>query len=210
DMGGAAAVLAAFAAAVRCGVRDRLYALLCLAENAVGPDATRPDDILHMHSGKTVEINNTDAEGRLVLADGIVYANRYKPDAIVDIATLTGAVIIALGGNATAVMGNDDELIERLSAAGERTGERLWQLPTWDSYKEVLKSEVADMKNSAGREAGTIAGAMFLQEFAGKNKWAHLDIAGTAWNEKDKPYAPVGSAGVGVRLLLDFIEHWEA
>jgi leucyl aminopeptidase len=207
DMSGGAAVIGAMAAIGKLkppGVR--VIGLVCAAENMPGGRALKPGDVLTASNGMTIEVNNTDAEGRLVLSDGIAYAHRFKPDAVVDIATLTGAVVIALGSHASGIMGNDQKLIDTLMASGERTGERLWQLPTWPEYKELLRSDVADMKNSAGREAGTIAGAMFLGQFAGSLKWCHLDIAGTAWNDRDKPYAPKGSAGVGVRLFVDFVE----
>ena len=154
----------------------------------------------------TIEVINTDAEGRLVLADALAYAHRYKPDAVIDLATLTGAVVIALGSQCAGIMGNDQDLVDAVIESGKRTGERLWQLPTWPEYNELLRSDIADMKNSAGREGGTIAGAMFLAQFAQGYPWVHLDIAGVAWNDRDKPYGPKGSVGFGVRLLVDYVE----
>jgi leucyl aminopeptidase len=208
DMSGAAAVLGAFHGLAKLQPDVRVIGLTPLTENMPGGHAIKPGDVLTAMNGKTVEVNNTDAEGRLVLADALVYAKRFNPDAVIDLATLTGAVVIALGSGAIGLMGNDDDLMARVIESGEEAGERAWQLPTWPVYRELLKSDVADMKNSAGREAGTVAAAKFLEEFVGDYAWAHLDIAGTAWTEKDKPLAPRGSTGVAVRLLLDLIENW--
>ena len=211
DMSGGAAVLGAMHALGKLrpsGVR--VVGLVAAAENMPGGRAVKPGDVLTASNGMTIEVNNTDAEGRLVLADALSYAHRLKPDAVLDLATLTGAVVIALGSQCGGIMGNDEALLEFVRESGERTGERLWPLPTWPEYKELLRSDVADMKNSAGREAGTIAGAMFLGQFANGYKWCHLDIAGVAWNDRDKPYAPKGSAGFGVRLLVDFVERMAA
>ena len=144
-----------------------------------------------------------------MLADALHYAKKLKPDAIINLATLTGAVIIALGSHASGLMGNNEAFMAEVLDAGEKSGENVWQLPTWDVYRDLLKSDIADMKNSAGREAGTIAGAMFLKEYVGKIPWAHVDIAGTAWTERDRPYAPKGSTGVGVRMLLELIDNWK-
>ena len=210
DMSGAAAVLGVFHALRKVRPPVRVIGLAPMTENMPGGHSIKPGDVLTAMNGMTIEVNNTDAEGRLVLADGIAYARRfYRPDAIIDVATLTGAVVIALGSHASGLMGNDADLVNAVREAGDRSGERVWELPTWPEYTELLKSDVADMKNSAGREAGTIAGAMFLASFAEGTPWVHLDIAGTAWNDKDKPYAPKGSSGVGVRLLLDLLENWE-
>jgi leucyl aminopeptidase len=208
DMSGAAAVLGVFHALSKLQPDVRVIGLTPSTENMPGGGAIKPGDILTAMNGLTVEVNNTDAEGRLILADALVYAKRYKPDAIIDLATLTGAVVIALGPHAIGLMGNNDDLLTRVIEAGDDSGERVWQLPTWEAYKELLKSDVADMKNSAGREAGTIAGAMFLEQFVGNYPWVHLDIAGTAWTEKDRPTTPKGSTGVGVRLVLNVLENW--
>ncbi len=209
DMSGAAAVAGVFHALSHTRPAVRVIGLTPMTENMPGGHAIKPGDVLTAMNGVTVEVNNTDAEGRLVLADGLSYAQRFQPDVIIDLATLTGACVIALGAHASGLMGNDERLIERIRAAGDRTGERAWPLPTWPAYKDLLKSEVADIKNSAGREAGTIAGAMFLENFVNGKPWAHLDIAGTAWAEKERPYVPKGSVGYGVRLLLDLIENWK-
>jgi len=211
DMSGGAAVLGAMHALGKlkpAGIR--VVGLVAAAENMPGGRAVKPGDVVTAANGMTIEINNTDAEGRLVLADALSYAHRLKPDAVLDLATLTGAVVIALGSQCGGIMGNDPDLTTFVIESGERTGERLWALPTWPEYKELLRSDVADMRNSAGREAGTIAGAMFLGQFANGYKWCHLDIAGVAWNDRDKPYSPKGSAGFGVRLLVDFVERMAA
>jgi leucyl aminopeptidase len=205
DMAGAAAVLATLQAAAALQLPLNLVGILPIVENLPSGSAYRPGDILTSLSGKTIEILNTDAEGRLILADALTYAKRFEPQLVVDLATLTGACIIALGSQASAVLGNNEALVRQLLKAGESSGERLWQLPLWDEYAELIKSEVADVKNSGGRPAGTITAAAFLQKFASDFAWAHLDIAGTAWEEKGRPCVPRGATGVGVRLLLDFL-----
>jgi leucyl aminopeptidase len=184
----------------------RLIGLLPATENLLGVSATRPGDVVRSVNGKSIEIINTDAEGRLVLADALGFAQRYKPKAIIDIATLTGACSIALGSEAIAMMGNDKTLMKKLKKAGEKTYERVWEMPLYSEYKDYLKSDIADIKNYGGRNGSLIASAYFLCEFAGKVPWVHLDIAGTAWLEKEKPYMPKGSSGIGVRLLLNCIK----
>ena len=162
-------------------------------------------------NGKTAEIINTDAEGRLILGDALAYAGRYKPIACVDLATLTGACVVALGHEAIGMMGNSqgEELMDRLRKAGMRTGERVWQLPLWDEYLEHVKSDVADVKNvGMGRAAGAIAGAAFLIKFVDGYPWVHLDIAGTAWADREQPYKAKGGTGVGVRLLTQMLLDW--
>jgi leucyl aminopeptidase len=154
----------------------------------------------------TVEITNTDAEGRLTLADAIGYAKRLKPKAIIDVATLTGACSIALGNEAIAMMGNDRGLLDALKKSAEETYERVWEMPLFEEYKEYVKSEVADIKNTGGRTGSLIASAYFLSEFVEKVPWVHLDIAGTAWMEKERPYMPKGASGVGVRLLSNLVK----
>ena len=157
-------------------------------------------------SGTTIEITNTDAEGRLILCDALSYAvATYKPEVMIDLATLTGACVVALGHEASGLMGNDTALIEGLKRAGERCGERVWELPLWDEYGEGMKSDIADIKNSGGRHGGSIAAAWFLKQFVGTARWAHLDIAGTAWLDKARPYIPKGASGVGVRLLIEYL-----
>lgn len=205
DMAGGAAVIGTLQAAARLRLPVNLVGVIPAVENLPSGSAIRPGDILTSLSGKTIEVLNTDAEGRLILADALTYARRFNPRVVIDLATLTGACIIALGHHATAVLGNHEGLIRQLSRAGEKTGERLWQLPLWEDYGAQLKSEIADIKNIGGRPAGTITAAAFLQKFAQDYTWAHLDIAGTAWEDKGRPYLPKGATGVGVRLLIQYL-----
>ena len=206
DMAGAAAVLAAAWAIARLKMPIDLLALVPTAENMPGGGAYRPGDVVTTHSGKTVEIISTDAEGRLILADALSYARQAGATHMVDIATLTGACIIALGHTASAILGNDSALVEALLDAGEQAGERLWRLPLFPEYRRQLDSKIADLKNVGGRPAGTITGGWFLREFVGETSWAHLDIAGTAWNESDEPHQVEGATGFGVRTLIAFAE----
>ena len=205
DMAGGAAVLGTCLAAARLGLPLNLIGVIPAVENLPSGSAIRPGDILTSLSGQTIEILNTDAEGRLILADALTYVSRFQPRLVVDVATLTGACIIALGHHASAVLGNDPALVQALRNAGEQSGERLWELPLWADYDQQIKSDVADVKNTGGRPAGTITAAAFLQRFAREFKWAHLDIAGTAWVEKPRPCHPKGASGVGVRLLTAFL-----
>ena len=205
DMGGGAAVIGTMLAASLLALPVNLVGIIPAAENMPSATAYRPGDILTSLSGQTIEVLNTDAEGRLILADALTYAKRYQPKLVIDLATLTGACIIALGHHATAVLGNDQKLVQSLLNAGEKSGERLWQLPLWDDYDQLIKSNVADVKNTGGRPAGTITAAAFLKKFANDFRWAHLDIAGTAWRDQDRPYIPKGGTGVGVRLLIEFL-----
>ena len=205
DMGGGAAVIGTMLAASLLALPVNLVGIIPAAENMPSATAYRPGDILTSLSGQTIEVLNTDAEGRLILADALTYAKRYEPKLVIDLATLTGACIIALGHHATAVLGNDQELVDSLLKAGEKSGERLWQLPLWDDYDQQIKSDVADVKNTGGRPAGTITAAAFLKKFASDFRWAHLDIAGTAWYDQNRPYTPKGGTGVGVRLLIEFL-----
>lgn len=209
DMAGGAAVLAVLEACARLALPQHVVGLIPAAENLPGGGALKPGDIVTAMSGTTIEIITTDAEGRLMLADALTYAQRYKPAAIIDIATLTGACVTALGNEAAGLMGTDDTLLRALRVAGEVTGERVWELPLWREYADLLKSDVADIKNAAGRNAGAITGGCFLKHFAGSAPWAHLDIAGTAWTKKPLPYAPKGATGAGVRLLVEVLEHWQ-
>ncbi|HBT82581.1 MAG TPA: aminopeptidase, partial [Desulfuromonas sp.] len=206
DMAGAAAVLGTLQAAAALRLPVNLVGIIPAVENLPSGTAYRPGDILTSLSGRTVEILNTDAEGRLILADALTCAKRYNPRAVIDLATLTGACIIALGHHASAVLGNNEALIQALLKAGETSGERLWQLPLWEEYGAQIKSEVADVKNTGGRPAGTITAAAFLQTFAADLTWAHLDIAGTAWEEKGRGDVPKGGTGVGVRLLVCYLQ----
>ncbi|RMF67542.1 MAG: aminopeptidase, partial [Calditrichaeota bacterium] len=159
--------------------------------------------------GTTIEVVNTDAEGRLILADALSYARRFDPDAVIDLATLTGACVVALGHHATGLLGNDPALVARLQQAGEKCGERLWPLPLWPDYEEDIKGDYADIKNSAGRPAGAITAAAFLAQFTKSYAWAHLDIAGTAWTDKRTDYQCKGGTGIGVRLLLRLLQDWQ-
>ncbi|RMD88830.1 MAG: leucyl aminopeptidase [Calditrichaeota bacterium] len=210
DMSGGAAVLGALKAIAQLKLPFHVVGLIPATENLPSGTSMKPGDILRASSGKTIEVINTDAEGRLILADALAYAKRYKPRAVIDLATLTGACVVALGHYATGLFGKDEDLKQRLKKAGEMTGERLWELPLWDDYFEDIKSDYADIKNSAGRWGGAITAAAFLANFAEDYPWAHLDIAGTAWTDKEKPYIPKGGTGVGVRLLVQFLRDWLA
>jgi len=205
DMAGGAAVIGTLMAAAALRLPVNLVGLVPAAENLPGGEAYKPGDVVRSMSGQTIEIVNTDAEGRMILCDALHYAQRYKPAALIDLATLTGACIVALGSFATGLMGNDEGLKRAVRNAAERCGERVWELPLWDDYGELMKSDIADMKNAGGPEAGTISAAWFLKNFVGKSKWVHLDIAGTAWMDKDRPYAPKGATGVGVRLVVEYL-----
>jgi leucyl aminopeptidase len=209
DMGGGGAVLGALEAIGRLQLPARVVGLVAAAENMPGAGAARPGDIVTALNGTTIEILNTDAEGRLVLADSLSYAQTLepKPEAVVDLATLTGAIIVTLGHAAAGLFSNDDALSRELVAAGDRTGERLWRLPTWEVYGEAVKSDVADIKNVTGKRpspAGSIFAAKFLERFV-DYPWAHLDIAGVGWDMENVPYVPPGGTGFGVRLLVDWL-----
>jgi leucyl aminopeptidase len=208
DMAGAAAVLAVLQALPDLGVRHRVVGVVGAVENLLGDAAFKPGDIIRTLDGKTVEITNTDAEGRVVLADCLAYAQRYRPDAVVDIATLTGAAVVALGYHAAAVLGNDRALVDALLRAGDQAGERIWELPLYEEFLEAMRSDVADLKNSGGRYGGAQKGAAFLSRFVGGRPWAHLDIAGVAYldtQEGQAPHLPKGATGFGVRTLLRWL-----
>lgn len=207
DMSGAAAVIATMEAVARLKLPINLVGLVPATENMPSGSAYKPGDILRTYSGKTIEVDNTDAEGRIILADALGYAQKYKPTAIIDLATLTGACVVALGYFATGMFGNDEKLMEEIKKAGEKTYERVWQLPTWDEYDQLIKSDVADVKNTGGRWAGAITAAKFLEKFVGDYPWVHLDIAGTAMLDKEYDYQPKGGSGVGVRLLVEFFRN---
>jgi len=211
DMSGGAAVIGALRAAALLKVPQTVIGLIPATENLPSGKATKPGDVHRAMNGKTAEVINTDAEGRLILGDALAYAARYKPIACVDLATLTGACVVALGHEAIGMMGNpqSEVLMERLRRAGVSTGERVWQLPLWDEYLEHVKSDVADVKNvGMGRAAGAIAGAAFLANFVDGYPWVHLDIAGTAWADREQGYKPKGGTGVGVRLLTQMLLDW--
>ena len=207
DMAGGAAVLGVLKAASALKLPVNLIGILPATENLPGGSATKPGDVAGTISGKTVEIINTDAEGRLILADAIGYAKRFKPKAIIDIATLTAACSVALGNEAIAMMGNDRKLLDKIKKSADNTYERVWEMPLFDEYKEYIKSDIADIKNTGGKTGSLVTAAYFLYEFAEKTPWVHLDIAGTAWVEKDKPYIPKGASGIGVRLIMDLIKN---
>jgi len=205
DMSGAAAVLGTFEALGRLKPRLNVVGIIPSTENLPSGTAVKPGDVVKSHLGKTIEIINTDAEGRLILCDALSYLRRFKPAAVIDIATLTGAVVVALGQVAIGMMGNDEALLAEVREAGERAGERCWPLPLWEEYRDLLKSDIADMKNSGGRGAGSIAGGWFLREFVEGVPWVHLDIAGTAYTEGEGPHQTKGPTAVGVRLFTEFI-----
>jgi leucyl aminopeptidase len=206
DMSGGAAVIATLRAAALLKLPLHVVGIVAAAQNMPDGNAYLPGDVLRSASGRTIEVLNTDAEGRLVLADALHYAQRYQPEAIIDIATLTGAKVVALGSHCCAVMGNDPALIRRIQDAGERTHERAWPLPLWDEHKREMKGEIADLKNAGGREAASSTAGAFLSHFVGDTPWAHLDIAGNELSGKESPYTPKGATGFGVRLLLETLQ----
>ena len=205
DMTGGAEVLATVRAAARLQLPIHIVGLLPATENMPGGRAIKPGDILKTLSGQTVEVQNTDAEGRLILADGLAYARRYKPKSVIDIATLTGACAVALGKHAIGMFGNDESLKNQIRQSGEVAGERVWEMPLWPEYFDQLKSDVADMRNIGGRGGGMITAALFLSKFVGEVPWIHLDIAGTDWSDSERPYIAKGPTGIGTRLLLRFL-----
>jgi leucyl aminopeptidase len=205
DMSGAAAVLGTFEMLGRLKPRVRVVGLIPTAENMPGGRALKPGDVIRSHFGKTIEIINTDAEGRLILCDALSYARRFDPACVLDAATLTGAVVIALGHIAAGVMGTDDALVEEVRRAGDLADERVWPLPLWDEYRDLIKSEIADVKNSGGRPAGTISAGWFLREFVKDYPWVHIDIAGTAYSDKPDPTREKGPTGAAMRLFAEFV-----
>ncbi|HYL99013.1 MAG TPA: leucyl aminopeptidase [Blastocatellia bacterium] len=209
DMCGGAAVLGAMQAIGKLRPRVRVMAIVAAAENLPSGRSYRPGDVITGLSGKTIEVTNTDAEGRLVLSDAITFAIRRGATQIIDLATLTGACVVALGEVRAGVMGNDRALIEGIIAAGRRAGERYWELPLDTEYSEAIQSPIADLKNDA-RGAGAIIAAAFLKEFAGTTPWAHLDIAGTAWTDKEHPHLAKGATGFGVKTLVDYVMNQSA
>ncbi|MEN6483996.1 MAG: leucyl aminopeptidase [Syntrophobacteraceae bacterium] len=209
DMAGAAAVLGAMDAIGTTGLNRRVVAILPCTENMPGGEAYKPGDVLRSLSGQTIEVISTDAEGRLILCDAITYAQSFQPALIVDIATLTGACVTALGTRVAGLMGNRDALIQKVRELGMEIGERLWPLPLFDFYFDQLKSDVADFKNVGDRTAGSIVAGMFLKQFVPDGvPWLHLDIAGTAWADKDTAATPKGATGFGARLLLELARRW--
>jgi leucyl aminopeptidase len=205
DMSGGAAVLGTMQAVGALDLALNVVALVPATENLPGGDAFKPGDVLKLHSGKTVEIVTTDAEGRLILADALSYAKRYEPAAVIDCATLTGACHVALGDHASGLMGNDEALIAEVQTAGEASGERAWHLPLFKEYTEQIKGNTADLRNSGGRYGGALTAGAFLKEFV-DYPWAHLDIAGIAYYGKQmNAYTPKGASGAPARLLVEFL-----
>ena len=214
DMTGAATVIGFAQLAAATKLQVSVLGVFAATENMPSGTAYKPGDVFKAYNGKTMEIVNTDAEGRVILSDSLAYAAEQKPDAIVDFATLTGACQVALGDHATGLMSNNQLLADQLLAAGERSGDRCWQLPMWKVYGEQIKTSMADVRNAGGRRAGAITAALFLKEFVGDIPWVHLDIAGTAYADGDQtyvaPYNPKpGATGVGVRLLWHFCQAWK-
>lgn len=206
DMSGGAAVLGTLMAVADLGIPLWIVGLMPATENMPSGAANKPGDVLRAYNGKTIEVINTDAEGRLILADALSYgAKNFDPALIVDLATLTGAVTVALGAHAIGVLGNDPKRIVEILETGEKVGERGWQLPLFEEYFEQIKSPIADMQNVGGRGGGTITAAAFLSHFVDGKPWVHLDIAGTAWVDSDEPYKPKGNVGIGIRLLTHFL-----
>jgi leucyl aminopeptidase len=207
DMAGAAVVMEATAAAARLELPVRIVTVIPAVENMPSGSAVKPGDIITTYAGKTIEVLSTDAEGRLILSDAISYARKhYKPDVLVDFATLTGSVLIALGTRIAGVMGNTQTYIDQLIAAGKRAGEPVWQLPLDDHFYKAVEGDITDYKNYSGRNGSTITAAALLGKFAGKKPWIHVDIAGTFWNEGGPSYCSKGATGFGLDLSLKFFE----
>ncbi len=207
DMAGGAAMLGVMQAIAQIKPKVRVIAVIPSTENMPSGKACRPGDVVTSMSGKTIEILNTDAEGRLALADSLTYARQLGCNVLIDAATLTGAVVVALGNITTGVFGRHQEWVDRLVASGSETGERMWQLPVDDEYRDLFKSSIADLANTGGRPGGSITAAMFVGEFAEATPWVHLDIAGTAWSNDEKPYLAKGPTGVPVRTLVHLLAH---
>jgi len=205
DMAGGAAVMAAISAIAQLKPKINVMAVIPATENLPGDSALKPGDILTAMNGKTIEIISTDAEGRLILADALGYVKKLGAKSIVDVATLTGACRVALGDVCSGAFGNNQELVDKVIAAGAEAGELIWQMPMYEEYKEQNKSEVADIKNVGGRYGGAITAAQFLAEFAGDTPWVHLDIAGTSMREKERNYLVKGATGVPVRTLVNLV-----
>ena len=213
DMAGGAAVMCAMRAISRLNVGIQVIGVIPATENLPGGRAIKPGDVLRSAAGKTVEVINTDAEGRLILGDALWYAKRLGATHLIDVATLTGGCVVALGKITTGLFGTPARWVDAVMAAGETAGEQLWALPVFEDYAELLQSDIADLKNSGGRAASPISAAMFLKAFTGGTPWAHLDIAGTAWNDEARPYEPKGPTGVAVRTLVELAcdsARWQA
>jgi len=210
DMAGAATMIGAMRAIALLKPKVKVTAIICATENMPSGKAQKPGDVQIAMSGKSIEIINTDAEGRLILADGLCYARQLGCTHLVDAATLTGAVVVALGYVNAGIFASDDQMYERFANANKEAGEKMWRLPLDDEYKEIIKSNIADIVNSGGRWGGAISAAMFLKEFAEDTPWIHLDIAGTAWMEENKPWIAKGPSGIALRSLVEFVKGWSA
>ncbi|OQX92694.1 MAG: leucyl aminopeptidase, partial [candidate division Zixibacteria bacterium 4484_95] len=205
DMAGAAVVVSLMMVLGKLKPRLNAVGIVPAVENMPSGKALKPGDIVTVSDGQTIEIISTDAEGRLILADGLSFAHKFKPKKIIDIATLTGAARVALGETTAAIIGNNDAMLKSIYEAGQRTSEKTWQLPLWDEYQELIKSEVADMKNSGGRSAGTITASCLLSRFVKGVPWVHIDIASVDNQAKSHPYLPKGATGFGTRLLAEYL-----
>ncbi|MGB0119280.1 MAG: leucyl aminopeptidase, partial [Terriglobales bacterium] len=210
DMAGAATMIGAMRAIALLKPKVKITAVVCATENMPSGKAQKPGDVQIAMSGKSIEIINTDAEGRLILADGLCYARQLGCTHLVDAATLTGAVVVALGFVNAGIFASTDEMYERFVKANQQAGEKMWRLPLDDEYKELIKSNIADMVNAGARYGGAIFAAMFLKEFAEDTPWIHLDIAGTAWMEENKPWIAKGPSGIALRSLVEFVKGWSA
>ena len=209
DMSGAAAVIGILKAVSRLKLQLHIVGIAPCVENMPGGGTQRPGDIIKCYNGKSVEVINTDAEGRLILADALAYTEKFKPKAIIDMATLTGACAVTFADKCIGLMGTDSSLNEKIRKAGETTNERCWELPLWDEFFEIIKGHHSDIMNAGSGYGGTITAAMFLKEFVPIKSWAHLDIAGTAWVDSDKSYNARGATGVGVRLVIELLRNWK-
>ncbi|UCD93364.1 MAG: leucyl aminopeptidase, partial [Candidatus Zixiibacteriota bacterium] len=209
DMQGGAVVLATMVTAARLKLPVRVIGLVPLAENMPSSKALKPGDVVKSRKGKTIEIISTDAEGRLILADALDYAGEFKPQAVIDLATLTGGALYILGHAGVPIMGNNKRLADAIRAAARVTAEKVWEMPLWEEYQEQLKSPVADLKNSGGKPANTITAAIFLENFIGGWPWAHIDIAAVDDETKGRPYIPKGPSGIGLRLLVSLLANWK-
>jgi leucyl aminopeptidase len=214
DMTGSASVICAAACAAALKAPVNLVAIACIAENMPSGSAYKPSDVVKALNGTTIEVISSDAEGRVVLADGLVHAQSFKPQAVVDVATLTGAIGIALGRRTMGVFSNSDDLVARLTAASQRTQDSVWRMPLFEWYDEMIESPIADWLNSAGAPGGSGTAAKFLEKFVGRFPWAHLDVASIAWTDKGRgeikhPWQPKGTTGAGTRLLVEMLRNWK-
>jgi leucyl aminopeptidase len=210
DMAGGAAMIGAMQAIAQLQPKCKVIGIVCAAENMPGGKAQKPGDVQTAMSGKTIEIINTDAEGRLVLADGLAYAKQLGATHLIDAATLTGACVVALGYVNAGAFANDEDAYAHFQRSLQVTGERFWRLPLDEEYRELIVSQIADIKNTGGRWGGAVTAAMFLKEFAGDTPWIHLDIAGTAWIEEQKPWIAAGPSGIAMRSILEWVRSYDA